>query len=324
VILLENPHVEAWRWMYATAIIPALLVTLGRFFVTESPHWLVSHHRLPEAEKETLRLLKRQPEYPRSVKLTNPHEGRRRSANHYGVLFQKRNIRATILASVPWFLQDLGTYGIGIFTPTVLAVMIGARAPGNDLSAAIHNDMLGARGSAIMDIFFFVGIIAAILFVEKVGRIRLQIIGFIGCAVGLLMAALSFRGDGSNNMILLFVGFLIFYFMTNLGPNAMTYLLAGEIFPTHIRGRGAGFAASFAKLGAVLTAFFFPILLHTIGTVMLLYVLVCTSILGAAVTWIFAIETKGLNLESLGAGTTVQIHAKESSNPLPNSNQEAA
>jgi hypothetical protein len=74
----------------------------------------------------------------------------------------------------------------------------------------------------------------------------------------------------------------------------------------------------------VLTAFFFPILLHTIGTVMLLYVLVCTSILGAAVTWIFAIETRGLNLESLGAGTTVQIHAKESSNPLPNSNQEAA
>ena len=43
--------------------------------------------------------------------------------------------------------------------------------------------------------------------------------------------------------------------MVNFGPNAMTYLLAGEVFPTEVRGKGAGFAASFAKIGAVLTAF---------------------------------------------------------------------
>jgi MFS family permease len=322
VILLENPHVEAWRWMYATAIIPAVLVTWGRFFVTESPHWLVSHHQLPEAEAATLRLLKRQPEYPSSVELTNPHAGRR-SANHYGTLFQKRNLQATILASVPWFLQDLGTYGIGIFTPTVLGAVIGIKAPGNDLSAAIHNDILGARGSAIMDIFFFIGIITAILLVEKVGRIKLQMVGFIGCAVGLLLAGLSIRGDGSTNMILLLVGFVVFYFMTNLGPNAMTYLLAGEVFPTPIRGRGAGFAASFAKLGAVLTAFFFPVLLHTVGTVTLLYALVGTSVLGAIVTWIFAIETKGMNLESLQWSAATEDHPKENRADSSNSNQEA-
>ena len=33
---------------------------------------------------------------------------------------------------------------------------------------------------------------------------------------------------------------------------SLRYLLAGEVFPTAIRGRGAGFAAAFAKLGAVL------------------------------------------------------------------------
>ena len=54
---------------------------------------------------------------------------------------------------------------------------------------------------------------------------------------------------------------MLFNFMTNLGPNAQTYLLAGEVFPTDIRGKGAGFAASFAKIGAVLTAFLFPVLL---------------------------------------------------------------
>jgi MFS transporter, putative metabolite transport protein len=80
----------------------------------------------------------------------------------------------------------------------------------------------------------------------------------------------------------------------------MTYLLAGEVFPTHIRGKGAGFAASFAKVGAVMTAFLFPVLLAELGTTVLLYLLVGASALGAAITLVFGIETKGLSLEKIG------------------------
>jgi hypothetical protein len=84
----------------------------------------------------------------------------------------------------------------------------------------------------------------------------------------------------------------------------MTYLIAGEVFPTRIRGKGAGFAASFAKLGAVTTAFLFPILLKDLGTQLLLALLVGTSLLGAWVTWRFRIETRGLNLETLDRDST--------------------
>jgi len=93
---------------------------------------------------------------------------------------------------------------------------------------------------------------------------------------------------------------MLFNFMTNLGPNAQTYLLAGEVFPTPIRGMGAGFAAAFAKIGAVATAFLFPILLADIGTRALLYILVVTSLIRAALTWRFRVETTGVNLESVG------------------------
>ena len=89
--------------------------------------------------------------------------------------------------------------------------------------------------------------------------------------------------------------------MTNLGPNAQTYLLAGEVFPTEVRGMGAGFAAAFAKIGAVTTAFLFPILLADIGTRALLFILVGTSLLGAVVTWLFRIETTGVSLEKIGS-----------------------
>jgi nitrate/nitrite transporter NarK len=93
---------------------------------------------------------------------------------------------------------------------------------------------------------------------------------------------------------------MLFNFMTNAGPNAMTYLVAGEVFPTAVRGRGAGLAASIAKLGAVCTAFVFPLLLKEVGTRPILYALVGTSLLGAAVTWLFRIETAGISLETLG------------------------
>lgn len=299
IILMNNPNIEAWRWMYAVAIVPAILVIIARFFITESAHWLMEKGRLPEAEHEVRRLLHRHPPYPKEVKLIEKKKSKKKTSSSYLDLFKRKNLRATILASVPWFLQDLGTYGIGIFTPTILAAIIGQKASEHGLSDIIHNDMLAAKGSAVMDVFFFAGIIAAIMLVEKVGRIRLQVVGFVGCAIGLALAGLSIQSDGSNNMFLLFCGFVLFYFMTNLGPNAMTYLLAGEVFPTKIRGKGAGVAASAGKVGAVLTAFLFPILLATIGTTVLLFILVFTSILGAVVTWLFSIETRGLNLESL-------------------------
>jgi MFS transporter, putative metabolite transport protein len=93
---------------------------------------------------------------------------------------------------------------------------------------------------------------------------------------------------------------MLFNFMTNIGPNAQTYLLAGEVFPTQVRGMGAGFAAAFAKIGAVMTAFLFPILLVAIGTRLLLYGLVATSLIGAAVTWHYRIETTGVKLDRIG------------------------
>ena len=65
----------------------------------------------------------------------------------------------------------------------------------------------------------------------------LQVLGLIGCAPALLLAALGAGGDQStDHLVLIVAGFLLFQFMTNFGPNATTYLLAGEVFPTRIRG----------------------------------------------------------------------------------------
>ena len=53
-------------------------------------------------------------------------------------------------------------------------------------------------------------------------------------------------------------------------------------------------------IGAVATAFLFPILLVSIGTRLLLYGLIAASLLGAVVTWMYRIETTGVNLDRIG------------------------
>jgi len=301
LILRERESVSDWRLMYAAAIIPAILVIIGRFFITESPHWHVSLGRTALAQREMEKLLWRNPRYPKTVVLASEPLHPKRGRISFGELFANKKIRrATILASVPWFLQDLGTYGIGMFTPTILAASIGApNGDARNLADIIGQDMLGAKGAAVIDLLLIVGIVCAVVFADRLGRIKLQIFGFLGCALGLLIAAFSVYCTGSAKIVLIFSGFIIFNFMTNLGPNAMTYLIAGEVFPTRFRGIGSGFAASFAKIGAVTTAYLFPILLQHIGTATLLYILVGTSLLGAWITWQFRIETKGRNLEEI-------------------------
>ena len=303
LVLSILPTIEAWRWMYATAIIPAVIVTLGRFFITESPSWLHVRGDVEEAEQAARRLLDREPQYPTHIEL--PREAG--STESHGdsksflALFKQQNLRATIFSSAPWFLQDLGTYGIGIFTPTILAIALGSKPDHvRSISDLIMNDILAAKGAALTTTLLIVGILFAVMLADKVGRVKLQVFGFIGCAAGLFVAALSGSFDGNTRTTLIFAGFMLFNFMTNIGPNAQTYLLAGEVFPTRIRGAGAGFAAAVGKVGAIMTAFLFPILLATIGTSTLLYCLVVTSLFGAVVTWIFRIETTGVNLDRIG------------------------
>jgi MFS family permease len=303
LVLSALPELSAWRWMFASAIIPALLVTIGRFYIVESANWLSARGEIDKAEKAAKKLLVRKPQYPGEIKL-GARDAQAVESNQskqsFASLFNKVNRRATILASVPWFLQDLGTYGIGIFTPTILAAAVGANSDhARSITNLIANDITAAKGAALITTLLIVGILFAVLLADTVGRIGLQIFGFFGCAAGLFLASLSSYFTDGAQMLLIFSGFMLFNFMTNLGPNAQTYLLAGEVFPTAIRGKGAGFAAAFAKIGAVATAFLFPILLDTIGTQALLYCLIVTSILGAVVTWMFRIETTGVSLDKL-------------------------
>jgi putative MFS transporter len=104
-VLSVLPELSAWRWMFASAIIPAVLVTLGRFYIVESANWLSARGDIDKAQREAKRLLVRKPQYPSEIKLAAPQSKRAAETSHsFAALFNSENRRATILASVPWFL----------------------------------------------------------------------------------------------------------------------------------------------------------------------------------------------------------------------------
>ena len=82
----------------------------------------------------------------------------------------------------------------------------------------------------------------------------------------------------------------------NMGPNATTFAMASSLFPTTIRARANGFAASIAKLGATLRVFLLPMIKADYGITTVLILMASVSLLGAVATWILAeaINSDGL------------------------------
>jgi MFS transporter, putative metabolite transport protein len=286
LVLERCPGPMAWRWLQLLPLLPVVLVGWGRWGVPESGHWLLSRGQRLEAQAQLARLLEHPDLVLPPLAGGDPlAPGLTRWPGAWRQLLQPALLRATALASLPWFLQDLATYGVGLFTPLLLVDGLGDGSP--------------ARPTLVIDLGLLLGMAAAVALADRWGRIPLQITGFVGCAAALLLAALA-HADAARpaHGALLLAGLLLFQVMTNLGPNAQTYLLAGEVFPTAVRGSGAGLAAAAGKLGAVLTALVGPPLLAHWGASPLLCVLAFTSLLGALVTWICRIETRGRALEA--------------------------
>ncbi|MEO0771066.1 MAG: MFS transporter [Cyanobacteria bacterium J06649_4] len=284
----------AWRWMLGVGVVLSLVVGgLRLLFVLESPSYYLAKGEYKAASEAASELLQKsialkpagEPAAEQKQRESDIHS----MALGYRDLFSKTYRKRTALASIPWFLQDIATYGIGIFTPAIIAALVSSEQ--NDL---LTQEIASARGAAIVNVFLVIGFLLAVTLINRIGRISLQVFGFIGMAVGL--AILSFV-SGDSQMALLFLGFILFNLTMNLGPNSTTFLLSGEVFPPAIRASGAGLAGGIAKSGAVLGALGLPLLKEAIGVQPLMLVLAAVCLLAAAVTYGFrqAIDETGVN-----------------------------
>lgn len=151
---------------------------------------------------------------------------------------------------------------------------------------------------ALTTFLLIVGIATAVGPADKLGRIKRQIGGFIGCALGPLLASFSVGIECSTKIYLIFAGFMLFSFMTHIGPNAQTRLLAGEVFPIAVCGMGAEFAAAYRqdRYGGIGIPLSDPARCSRNPCAALRI----TLIPGAIVTWLYRIEMTELSLDRIG------------------------
>jgi MFS family permease len=305
VILEALPHIDSWRLMLGFGAIPALVIIWLRRKVPESPRWLAQNGRPDEARAVAEKLVRHPVEVTPADRHRTASVAEGLKALIQPALFKRRLLRRTIFTSVPWFLMDIATYGVGIFTPTLLAAIALKGANGT----FIAEDLSATKGTAALDIFLVVGFVIAIALVDRVGRIPLQIAGFGMMAVALVILSLAegLSGGAKAHIGLVFVGFALFNTFMNAGPNATTYALAAEVFPSEVRAAGQGFAAAMAKLGAAIGVFLFPILQDDIGNSALLAIIAGGCVLALIVTAALRIETRGRSLDELSGREVARL-----------------
>jgi putative MFS transporter len=293
LLLLRNADsTQNWRLFLATEGAIAALFFLLRLFEPDSPHWLMIRGRFAEAGQAFIRIM---PEQREAVLQITGEAGNQSLATSVApaklpgiVILFSRDYRArTVLVAVPWFLMDIATYGVGLFTPIILGAIEVFRTGGG----VVTHDFADAKGSAAIDLFLLFGFLVGIWAVPRFGRIRMQAIGFGVMAVSMLILMTAAQLSNSSFRIpLVFAGFILFNLLMNAGPNATTFTLAPILFPTQLRATASGFAAGVAKIGATFGVFVLPIIKGKFGVPAVLGMVAAVSVLGLFVTLVFGRE----------------------------------
>ena len=277
-----------WRLLIGATGAGALLFLLLRLWLPESPRWLTEHGRVEEAGRIVSGILRR-PVPPLAAHLqAGPTPAARvegaaaAGPGPLAVLFSRPYRARTMLVSVPWFLMDIATYGVGLFTPLILGAIHISSATAGPLA----REFIDAEGTAAIDVFLLIGFLVGLWAVPRFGRIHMQVVGFAGMTLGMLIlaAAVLAGGGAAAHIPIVFAGFILFNLAMNAGPNATTFSLAPELFPTSVRASASGFAASTAKIGATLGIFVLPQVKEHWGVAAVLVMMAAVSALGAVVT----------------------------------------
>jgi MFS family permease len=304
-LLSHTTDHAVWRLIVAASGVVAAAFLLLRLALPESPRWLIERGRGDEAVAIIDRLVpssfvvRQVPAAPTPAMPTPAAATPTAAPAGFKVLFSRPYRTRTLLVSVPWFLMDIATYGVGLFTPVILGAMhFGAGATGT-----IAADFADAKGSGAIDAFLLVGFLVGLWAVPRFGRIRMQVVGFLGMMLGMLVllyASLAAHGT-SAEVPLIVAGFVLFNLAMNVGPNATTFTLGPELFPTAVRALASGFGAAVAKAGATLGTFLLPQVRSAFGLAGVLSLMAVVAALGAIATLAFSVEVnEGTRLEDAG------------------------
>lgn len=269
---------SAWRWMFASEAVPALLFFLLVFGIPESPRWLRLRGENDKAGAVLARLGLEQP-------VDHAAEDVGHTARFSDCLRSPVRRIFLIGAGLAILQQITGINIVMYYAPRIFT------SAGLDASSAIgHSVLIGL----VMLGFTMVALVLA----DRAGRRRLLLASSACMAAGLfaLGAAYSTGGDANPWLMLLWVLVYVGGFSIGMGPLVWTVL--GEIFPNRVRAHAASTCILLLWLANFGVSQFFPWLLRTYEfRVFWMFGVIC--LIALVFIWKFIPETKGRTLEEI-------------------------
>lgn len=222
---------NGWRPLLLIGLIPILIIPVIAIYLPESVRFLIHKKRYDEAIKEINKIEKIAGLKPVSWSPENLIQEEVKQKSGIKVLFSPSLRRMTILIWITYFFNLLVVYGLSSWLPSLLVKngfsmvksysfgivqAVGATVGGFILGWAM--DRFGRK--AALSIFYFLG------------GISLWVFGF-----------------ATSNNTLLIAGFATGVFI--IGTQIAQHVIAGEIYPTHARSTGIGYALTVGRLGSI-------------------------------------------------------------------------
>ncbi|KAM3422172.1 hypothetical protein BST61_g2541 [Cercospora zeina] len=144
-----------------------------------------------------------------------------------------------------WFLLDVAFYGVGLNSSTILQAIgygKGKNAYEFLYNIAVGNVILVCAGA-------IPGYWVTVATVDTIGRKPIQLMGFIILTILLCIMGFAYHQIGTSGLLACYV---LAQFFFNFGPNATTFIVPGECFPTRYRSTCHGISAASGKIGSII------------------------------------------------------------------------
>jgi putative MFS transporter len=270
---------DGWRWMLGSAFIPCVLILVGRFDLPESPRWLLRKGRVQECEQMMLKLFGEPVVFDEE-----PAQETR-----FLQLFTRRHFSFVLFVAAIWTCQVIPMFALYTFGPQIVGLL------------GWDQGRTAALGNVVISLFFMLGCLPAMYWLNKIGRRPLLIGSFAMMTLALAVLGLV----SSLDIWLVIVAFAVYAFFSG-GPGILQWLYPNELFPTDIRASAVGVIMSISRIGTVISTWALPVFItrYGISTVMLTGALI--SLIGWLVSIFFAPETRGLSLSQTGKMTIMK------------------
>ncbi len=230
---------DEWRWKFAVAFLPGLILFAMLFAIPQSPRWLALKGRRADAAEILQRIAPETGETEREAILSL---GTRSTQKQ---LDWTRHRKPILLAvTIAAFNQLAGINAILYYINDIFAA-----AGFSKVSADQQSIVIGATNLLFT--------IPALFLIDRIGRKNLLLIGSVGLFIALSgTAAILTTGLHQNLLLWMLIGFIAAFAFSQ---GAVIWVYISEIFPSEVRARGQSIGSSTHWLLNALIAALFPV-----------------------------------------------------------------